>query len=218
MLAGLALVGVGTFFAQATATGFVGRAATTDRGSASGIYLACYFFGGLVGSAVLGQLFDRFGWAACVAGIGAALAVAALLAFRLKMPAAAQRRVAAMQVREFVELAGTAAEIAGVVLIIGGLVIASARYVLPAGIGSVPRYQRYRQDLGRAILLGLEVLVAADIVRTVAFTPTMDSVIVLAMIVAIRTFLSWSLALELEGRWPWQRAAERLAPEPQPQR
>ena len=123
-----------------------------------------------------------------------------------------------MQVGEFVELAGTAAEIAGVVLIIGGLVIASARYLLPTGIGSAPRYQRYRQDLGRAILLGLEVLVAADIVRTVAFTPTMDSVIVLAMIVAIRTFLSWSLALELEGRWPWQRAAERLAPEPQPQR
>jgi uncharacterized membrane protein len=123
-----------------------------------------------------------------------------------------------MQVREFVELAGTGAEIAGVVLIIGGLVIASARYVLPAGIGSVPRYQRYRQDLGRAILLGLEVLVAADIVRTVAFTPTMDSVIVLAMIVAIRTFLSWSLALELEGRWPWQRASERLVPEPQPHR
>ena len=123
-----------------------------------------------------------------------------------------------MQVREFVELAGTAAEIAGVVLIIGGLVIASARYVLPAGVGSVPRYQRYRQDLGRAILLGLEVLVAADIVRTVAFTPTMDSVIVLAMIVAIRTFLSWSLALELEGRWPWQRAAERLVPEPPPHR
>jgi uncharacterized membrane protein len=123
-----------------------------------------------------------------------------------------------MPVREFVELAGTAAEIAGVVLIIGGLVIASVRYLLPAGIGSIPRYQRYRQDLGRAILLGLEVLVAADIVRTVAFTPTMDSVIVLAMIVAIRTFLSWSLALELEGRWPWQRAAERLAPEPQPQR
>lgn len=122
-----------------------------------------------------------------------------------------------MEIREFVEVAGTAAEIAGVVLIIGGLVIASARYAIsPKGEG-VSRYQRYRQDLGRAILLGLEVLVAADIVRTVAFTPTMDSVLVLAMIVAIRTFLSWSLALELEGRWPWQRAAERPAPEPQPQ-
>jgi len=89
VIAGLMLVGVGTFFAQATATGFVGRAATTDRGSASGIYLACYFLGGIVGSIVLGQLFDRFGWAACVAGIGAALLLAALLAFRLKMSAPA---------------------------------------------------------------------------------------------------------------------------------
>ncbi len=87
VLLGLVLVGVGTFFAQATATGFVGRAATTDRASASGIYLACYFLGGLVGSAVLGQVFDRLGWAACVTGIGIALAAAALLAVRLKMPA-----------------------------------------------------------------------------------------------------------------------------------
>ena len=78
------LVGVGTFFAQAAATGFVGRAATADRGSASGIYLACYFSGGLVGSAMLGQLFDRFGWAACVAGVGLSLAVAAALAALLK--------------------------------------------------------------------------------------------------------------------------------------
>jgi uncharacterized membrane protein len=113
-----------------------------------------------------------------------------------------------MQLREFVEIAGAAAEIAGVALIIGGLVIASARYVLARKSEGASRYQRYRHDLGRAILLGLEVLVAADIIQTVAFTPTMDSVIVLAMIVAIRTFLSWSLALELDGRWPWQRAAE----------
>ena len=61
VVAGLMLVGVGTFFAQAAATGFVGRAATADRASASGIYLACYFFGGLVGTAVLGQIFDRLG-------------------------------------------------------------------------------------------------------------------------------------------------------------
>lgn len=86
VLAGLMMIGVGTFFTQATATGFVGRAATTDRGSASGIYLACYFLGGIVGSLVLGQLFDRFGWTACVAGIGAALAIAAVLARRLKAP------------------------------------------------------------------------------------------------------------------------------------
>jgi MFS transporter, YNFM family, putative membrane transport protein len=85
VLIGMVLVAVGTFFAQATATGFVGHAATNERGAASGIYLASYFFGGLVGTAVLGQLFDRFGWIACVAGIALALAIAAALAFRLKM-------------------------------------------------------------------------------------------------------------------------------------
>jgi predicted MFS family arabinose efflux permease len=88
VLTGMVLVGVGTFFAQATATGFVGRAAKSDRGSASGLYLACYFFGGLVGAALLGQIFDRFGWEACVAGIAVALGVAALLALRLKTPLA----------------------------------------------------------------------------------------------------------------------------------
>jgi predicted MFS family arabinose efflux permease len=85
VVSGLALVGVGTFFAQAAATGFVGRAATGERGSASGLYLASYFLGGLAGAAVLGQLFDRFGWGACVAGIGAALAAAALLTARLQL-------------------------------------------------------------------------------------------------------------------------------------
>ena len=91
VLLGLVLVGIGTFFAQATATAFVGRAATADRGSASGIYLASYFFGGLIGAAVLGQVFDRYGWGACVAGVGASLALAALLAMRLHVPSAAAR-------------------------------------------------------------------------------------------------------------------------------
>lgn len=86
LLVGLALVAVGTFFAQATATGFVGKAATIDRGSASGLYLASYFLGGLAGSALLGQVFDRFGWTACVAGIGLSLALGALLAIRLIAP------------------------------------------------------------------------------------------------------------------------------------
>jgi predicted MFS family arabinose efflux permease len=85
VVAGLMLVGVGTFFAQAAATGFVGRAATADRASASGIYLACYFFGGLVGTAVLGQIFDRLGWPACVAGIAIFLATAAYLAIHLRL-------------------------------------------------------------------------------------------------------------------------------------
>jgi predicted MFS family arabinose efflux permease len=77
---GLCCVGAGTFFAQAAATGFVGRAATSDPGSASGMYLASYFTGGLVGAAVTGQLFQHAGWPAAVAAVGAALALAAWLA------------------------------------------------------------------------------------------------------------------------------------------
>jgi len=83
VLLGMVLVAVGTFLAQAIATGFVGRAATADRGSASGLYLASYFLGGIVGSAVLGQVFDRLAWPACVAGIGLALLAAAVLGIRL---------------------------------------------------------------------------------------------------------------------------------------
>jgi MFS transporter, YNFM family, putative membrane transport protein len=88
VLAGLMLVGCGTFFAQAVVTGFVSRNATVDRLSASGLYLACYFLGGLVGSAVLGQVFDRYGWPACVAGIAVVLAVAGVLASRLRTSSA----------------------------------------------------------------------------------------------------------------------------------
>jgi predicted MFS family arabinose efflux permease len=83
VLLGLALAGVGTFFAQAIATGFVSRAATTDRGAASGLYLASYFFGGLAGAALLGQVYDRLGWVACVASIGLVLAAATVFAWRV---------------------------------------------------------------------------------------------------------------------------------------
>jgi predicted MFS family arabinose efflux permease len=84
VLTGMVLVGAGTFFAQAAVTGFVGQAAHENRGVASGTYLACYFLGGLVGSAMLGMVFDRLGWAACVTGIGAVLATAAGLTIRLR--------------------------------------------------------------------------------------------------------------------------------------
>lgn len=84
VLAGLALIAIGTFFAQAAATGFVSRTATVERGAASGIYLASYYLGGLVGSAVLGFVFDRFGWTQTVAVLAVALAVAAILTAQLK--------------------------------------------------------------------------------------------------------------------------------------
>jgi uncharacterized membrane protein len=111
--------------------------------------------------------------------------------------------------REIVEVGAQATEIAGVLVVVGGLLFAAARYAfVPAG-GGLLRYQRCRHDMGRAILLGLEILVAADIISTVTLTPTLESVVVLGIIVVIRTFLSWSLALELDGRWPWQRAAAK---------
>jgi predicted MFS family arabinose efflux permease len=91
LLTGLVLVGAGTFLAQATATGFVGRAATGDRAAASGTYLACYFGGGLVGSAALGRAYEALGWGGCVAGVGLALAAAALLAPCLDPPAPAEK-------------------------------------------------------------------------------------------------------------------------------
>jgi uncharacterized membrane protein len=107
---------------------------------------------------------------------------------------------------DFIEHIGRAIEVAGVALIVAGLLRALWRSSRRApGSRAAPA----RHDMGQAILLGLEVLVAADIVRTVASTPTLAGVTVLAIVVAIRTFLSWSLALELEGRWPWQRTAAR---------
>ena len=109
---------------------------------------------------------------------------------------------------ELIDTLGAALEVAGVALLIGGPLFAFVRSARQ-GHG---RYLRLRHDIGRAILLGLEVLVAADIVRSVTLAPTMDGLTVLATLVVIRTFLSWSLALELDGRWPWQRPAS-----PQPE-
>lgn len=86
VLIGLALIAIGTFCAQAIATGFVGRAASTERGAASGLYLASYFLGGLVGSAVLGTVFAQFGWPATVVVIGFALTGALILVGRLHRP------------------------------------------------------------------------------------------------------------------------------------
>ena len=82
----MTLVGVGTFFAQAVATGHVGRIARGDKAAASGLYLSSYYCGGLAGAAVIGQLFDRFGWTAAVAGVFAALGLAAMLGLKLVRP------------------------------------------------------------------------------------------------------------------------------------
>lgn len=109
--------------------------------------------------------------------------------------------------RELVELTGRALDGVGVCVIVLGAVIASVRFAQRPTINGTDRYRTYRQDLGRAILLGLEFLIAGDIIRTVGVAPTVETVFILALIVVIRTFLGVALQLEIEGRWPWQHAA-----------
>lgn len=117
-----------------------------------------------------------------------------------------------MDVTHIVEIVGTAIEVIGVAVIAGGVLIATVLFFARLrGRPGQEAFRDYRQGIGRAILLGLEFLVAGDIIRTVAVTPTFTSVGVLAIIVAIRTFLSMSLEVELEGRWPWQRSRKREA-------
>jgi uncharacterized membrane protein len=114
-----------------------------------------------------------------------------------------------MAFENIVETAGKTLDAAGVILMIGGVLVAATFAVArirSEGL-SDDAYRRFRQSLGRAILLGLELLVAADIIRTVAVSPTFRSAGVLAIVVLIRTFLSMSLEVELGGRWPWQKAA-----------
>lgn len=115
---------------------------------------------------------------------------------------------------QIIEATGEVIDILGVIAIVVGVLYA----IVDAGLRGLrrlsPVYTRFRRVLGRAILLGLELLVAADIIKTVAVTPTLDSVAVLAVIVLIRTFLSWSLELEISGRWPWQKRGAPVETEP----
>ncbi len=106
----------------------------------------------------------------------------------------------------FIELMGEWGDALGVAVIVVGALWGLIRFPLDLAKQGVDyAYKMVRNQITRTLLLGLEVLVAADIIRTVAVSPTLLSVSVLAAIVAIRTFLSWSLILEMEGRWPWQK-------------
>lgn len=110
---------------------------------------------------------------------------------------------------EFTEIMGaigTVIDAVGVLVIAGGALVATVRLIARPRPEQASRYQAYRQDLGRSILLGLEFLIAGDIIRTVVVAPTLENLAILGLIILIRTFLSMTLQLEMEGRWPWQRA------------
>ncbi len=108
--------------------------------------------------------------------------------------------------RHIIEIVGVAIDGAGVLVVVLGALVATGRFLSQRPKAPGEGYRLYRQDLGRAILLGLEFLIAGDIIRTVVVAPTLQNVLVLGLIVLIRTFLSMSLKLEIEGKLPWARA------------
>lgn len=114
-----------------------------------------------------------------------------------------------------VELAVLGIEILAVIIVIVAITAATIHFVRRrlAGAPASQDYQYYRTGLARAILLGLEVLIAADVVWTVILDSNLDSVLILGLLILLRTFLSWSLVIEIEERWPWQRRNRPTAPE-----
>jgi uncharacterized membrane protein len=118
-------------------------------------------------------------------------------------------------VRAAIDWAALGIEVLGAVIIVAGVLRVAitrgtVRFLMK--LDEPGAYDSYKHQIGRSLLLGLEFLVAADVVRTVALEPTLDNVAVLGLLVIVRTFLSWSLTVEIEGRWPWQsRHAERTA-------
>jgi uncharacterized membrane protein len=130
-----------------------------------------------------------------------------LLALWPAAPALAAEAGPRETIKPALEWIASGIEIGGVAVIVIGLLAATARFLRDgrAGHDWTKAFRAYRANLGRGILLGLELLVAADIIGTVAVTPSLDNLAVLALIVLIRTFLSFSLEVEIEGRWPWRR-------------
>ena len=111
--------------------------------------------------------------------------------------------------RILIEYAALAIEVFAVAIIVIAIVHGTIRYLIRLNQQAGDAYQRLKAQLGKALLLGLEFLVAADIIRTVALEPNLQNVVILGLLVVIRTFLSWSLVVEIDGHWPWQGAEGR---------
>ena len=114
-----------------------------------------------------------------------------------------------------IEWAALGIEILAAAVIVAAVVImavtrGTVRYLFK--LGHQGAYESYKHQLGKALLLALELLVAADVVRTVAFEATLQNVAVLGLLVVVRTFLSWAMLVEMDGRWPWERKTETPSP------
>lgn len=110
------------------------------------------------------------------------------------------------EVRTWIEWTVTGIEALAVIIVIISILVATSRFLFTRHRQG--RFTLYRHNVGRALLLVLEILIAADIVHTVALSPTLTSVGVLGLLVIVRTILNWSLVVDIEGRWPWQSAKE----------
>lgn len=117
------------------------------------------------------------------------------------------------EIQQYIEYVAKGIEITGIIALVVGMVLALGKFILGMQAGRQRSYKILRQELGKAILLGLEILVAGDIIGTVVAEPTMDRVLALGIIVLIRTFLSLSIEVEIEGRFPWQKKSEDPAKE-----
>lgn len=115
----------------------------------------------------------------------------------------------------FVHLLTRSAEVAGIAVLVLGALLSTAVFLREwRAVGLSDAYHRYRANLGRAILLGLEILIVADIIGTIAIEPTAQNLAALGLIVLIRTFLSFALEVEISGRLPWRRGSEDAPHEP----
>jgi len=115
----------------------------------------------------------------------------------------------AEQILGYLEQAGGAISLFAVAVIIGGFALASGRYALRfREVAAAQNFSDFKIELGHALLLGLEILVLGDVIETITVPPTFASLGVLAFLVVVRTVVSWTLTLEVEGRWPWQPSVE----------
>ncbi len=148
------------------------------------------------------------GWRFATLGLVAAMAAGALAADALAQDGVrfADAATTADWLDRALRVVTGAIEFGGITVIVIGALVATITYLRRriGGLGGDAAYREFRCGLGRSILLGLEFLVAADIIATVAIEPSLNSVAILAGIVLIRTFLSIALEVEIEGRWPWQ--------------